>query len=292
VEAFDYCAPASVEEAVAALARPGARALAGGTDLLPQMSEGRRQVASVVDLKRVAEATAVEVAADGSIRIGAAASCARVARDPAIARDLPGLAEACRLVGSLQIQTRASLGGNVCNASPSADTTPILLALAAEVEVAGAGGRRRLALPDFVTGPGRTALAEGEMLVALHVPARAPRSAARYLRFTPRREMDIAIAGVAAALTLDDAGRVTAARLALAAVGPTVLEAGAAAAGLVGQAPDAALLVAAGKAAAAVARPISDTRASADYRRHLVEVLAARALAGCCADLGLTIDVP
>ena len=289
---FTYAAPTTTDEAAAALAASGARALAGGTDLIVQMREGRRAVGHVVDLKRVPELTAIAVAADGSLRFGAAASVAALAAHATVAAKFPAMIEAGRMIGSWQIQSRASLGGNICNASPSADAVPALMELGATAELTGKGGRRSLALEALILGPGKTALVPGEILAAIRVPAPAARSAAKYVRFTPRREMDIAVVGAGAWLRLAEDGSVAEARIALAAVGPTPLRATAAEKRLMGEKPTAALLAEAGRLAAADARPISDTRGSADYRRALVKVLAARALAGCCAQLGQRIEVP
>jgi carbon-monoxide dehydrogenase medium subunit len=289
LETFAYACPTSIEDAVAALRADDARALAGGTDLIPQMREGRRRVACVVDLKRIPELTGIAVSAEGGLVIGAAASAAAVARHAVVASRYPAVARSARLIGSLQVQNRASLGGNICNAAPSADAVPALICHRARVLVVGADGGREEELDTFIRGPGKTSLARGELVASIVLPPAAPRSAAAYLRFTPRREMDIAVAGVAAFLSLDAAGTIAEARVVLAAVGPTPLRAAGAEQQLAGHRPDRALLEAGGRLAAAEARPISDTRGSADYRRSLVAVLTRRALAECCAaiDAGL-----
>lgn len=287
---FAYTAPTTLAAALAALATPGARPLAGGTDLIPQMREGRRRVACVVDLKRVPELVAIAPLADGGVRIGAAASATAVATHAALRHAYPALVEAARLIGSYQIQNRASLGGNVCNAAPSADAAPILLCLGAQAEVAGPGGQRMLPLEELFVGPGQTALAPDELLAALVLPPPVARSAAKYMRFTPRNEMDIAIAGAGAWLRLAEDGSIAEARIALAAVAPTPLRVPDAEQALLGQRPTAALLAEAGRLAARAARPISDTRGSAEYRRELTKVLTARALAACCTQLGLMVE--
>jgi xanthine dehydrogenase FAD-binding subunit len=289
VQPFAYLRPTTTEEAVAALAAGNARVLAGGTDLLTQLREGRRTVATVVDLKALPELTGVTRNADGGWRIGAATTIGTLGRDTAFASEhAPLLASAC-LIGSLQIQNRASLGGNLCNGAPSADAVPLLICLGCEAEIAGSAGRRRLPVEACVVAPGRTALGPADVLVALHLPPRPPRSASAYLRFTPRREMDIAIAGAASAITIGADGTIVAARVALASVAPVPLLVPAAGSALVGQRPSRALFDAAATFAADTAKPISDARASADYRRHLVGVLTRRTLDACAADLGVSL---
>jgi CO/xanthine dehydrogenase FAD-binding subunit len=282
---FAYACPATIEDAVAAMQADGARALAGGTDLIPQMREGRRQVARVVDLKRIPELTSIAARADGRLVLGAAASASHVARHTAVASAYPAVARSARLIGSVQVQNRATLGGNICNAAPSADAVPALICHQAIVRIAGPNGSRDEDLEAFIRGPGKTSLAPGEFVLSIILPPAAPRSAAAYLRFTPRREMDIAIAGAAAWLRLDAAGNIAEARVMLASVGPTPLRSPSAERHLTGKQPAPDLFEAAGRLAAGDARPISDTRGSADYRRSLVAVLTARALADCCATL-------
>jgi carbon-monoxide dehydrogenase medium subunit len=278
---FAYACPVTIEDAIGALQTHGARALAGGTDLIPQMREGRRQVARVVDLKRIEELTSISARPDGGLTLGAAASASRVAQHPVVVANYPAVARSARLIGSLQVQNRATLGGNICNAAPSADAVPALICHQASVRVAGPSGLRHELLEEFLLGPGKTTLAPGEFVLSIGLPPAAPRSAAAYLRFTPRREMDIAIAGAAAWIRLDAESRIAEARVVLASVGPTPLRAASAEKHLIGNRTGAALFEAAGQLAAGDARPISDTRGSADYRRSLVAVLAQRALAEC-----------
>jgi CO/xanthine dehydrogenase FAD-binding subunit len=285
LQAFEYLRPETVEAAVAALNESGARALAGGTDLVPQMREGRRNASRIVDLKHIGELTAITVRPDGGIAIGAAATATAVSRHAAIAATYPAVASSVRLIGGVQVQNRASLGGNICNAAPSADAVPALLAHDARAVIASPQGRRESSLAELLHGPGRTSLSPGELLVSIVLPPHTPRSAAAYLRFTPRREMDIAIAGVAAWIALDAHGAIAAARIVLASVAPTAIRAPTAEAKLIGEQPTSALLTEAGRLAAQDARPISDTRGSADYRRTLVSVLTARALADGCAQI-------
>ena len=269
--------PRTVDEAVALLQKHGAaaRPLAGGTDLIVQMGSGRA-VDVVVDLKRIAELTALEVGAD-EVVIGAARTTAQLREDPDLATWFPGLIEAAELIGSEQIQGRASLGGNLCNASPAADTVPAMIASRVTCEIAGPAGRRTLPVAEFTTGPGTTALRDGEILVALHVPRPPARTADAYLRFIPRTEMDIAVVGAGVQVTLDADGRCTAARVALGAVAPTAIEVPAAAEAAVGSVVDEAALERVATAAREAARPISDKRGTQAYRKQVAGVLAKRA---------------
>ena len=289
---FVYERPHTIEEAVAAMRGGDARALAGGTDLIPQLREGRRRAGRVVDLKHIAELTAISALPDGGIAIGAAATATVLSRHATIAANYAAVAQSACLIGGVQVQNRASLGGNICNAAPSADAVPALVCHQARAVVAGANGRRELAVEALFKGPGKTSLEPGEILVAILLPPAAPRSAAKYLRFTPRREMDIAIAGAGTWLRLDADGAIAEARIVLASVGPTPMRAPTAEQKLAGERPTRALLEEAGRLAAGDARPISDTRGSADYRRSLVAVLTARALADCCRQLGIEVATP
>ena len=286
---FEYSAPKTITEAIALLAG-GAHPLAGGTDLIVQMREGRRPVGHIVDVKRIPELTAVAETPDGGLRVGAALSVTAMAAHPAMASYL-ALIESGRMIGSYQIQNRASIGGNVCNAAPSADAIPALICLGARVAIAGPQGGREALVESLFERPGRTRLGKGELVTSIVLPSPPARSAAKYLRFTPRREMDIAVAGAGAWLRLDDRGIVTEARIALAAVAPTPVRAPSAERRLVGEKPSALLLDEAGSLAAQDAQPISDTRGSARYRQELVRVLTRRALADCCAQLGNPIIV-
>jgi CO/xanthine dehydrogenase FAD-binding subunit len=292
LQEFIYDSPGTIEKAVAAMAAGDARALAGGTDLIPQLREGRRRAGRVVDLKRIPELTAIDTLPDGGVSIGAAAAATAVARHAAVAAAYPAVAQSAQLIGGVQIQNRASLGGNICNAAPSADAVPAVICHQGRALIAGRAGRREMPIEALFRGPGRTALEPGEVLVAIRLPPPTPRSAAKYLRFTPRREMDIAIAGAAAWMRLDAAGVIAEARIVLASVAPTPIRALSAERRLVGERASRALLEEAGRLAAQDARPISDTRGSAEYRRTLVAVLAARALADCCRQLLVEIGTP
>lgn len=282
MKAFEYAAPRTLAQALSLLAGagPSARPLAGGTDLLPQMRYRRVQPSLVVDVKGIPELSRLEYARDG-LHIGAAVPLADIAAHPDVRRLYPVIAASCGLVGSVQIRHRGTLGGNLCNAAPSADTVPGLICLGARAVVAGPGGRRRVAVEDFCTGPGQTVLQPGELLVEVVVPRPPARSAAAYLRFTPRQEMDLTVAGVASLLVLDGRGRLSRARVALSAVAPTPLRARRAEAVLEGQRPSVDLLERAAQEAAAECSPISDVRSSAEYRRHLIAVLAGRTLRAC-----------
>ncbi|MBI3967236.1 MAG: xanthine dehydrogenase family protein subunit M [Chloroflexi bacterium] len=284
---FEYAAPTTVAEAVRLLGEADARPLAGGTDLIAQMKEGRRKPRRIVDLKRIPELTAVTTA-NGHVRIGAAASISAVAANSVVRERYPAVVEASQLIGSFQIQNRASIGGNVCNAAPSADAVPALLVSGARGLIVGPNGEREIDLPALFKGPGQTTLGPGELLAAVLLPPVAERSAAKYLRFIPRAEMDIAVAGAGAWIRLDANGTIAEARLALASVAPTPIRAPEAEAALVGQKPATNLLTEAGRLAARAARPISDTRGSKEYRIELVKVLTERALQGCLEQLGIT----
>jgi carbon-monoxide dehydrogenase medium subunit len=281
MQAFDYVAPASVQEAVAVLAKHGAaaRVLAGGTDLIIQAREGRRDVAVMVDVKGIAEATELSLAGDGSLRVGAATSCATIYHNAAVAKAFPALIDSASLIGGIQIQSRASLGGNLCNSGPAGDSIPTLIALGATCHIAGPSGNRTVAVEDFCTAPRRNVLQNGEMLVALTFPAPAAKSGAAFERFIPRNDMDIAVVNACANVTLSaDGSSFTAARIAIGAVAPTPLFVPAAGAALVGQPVSDASIAKACEAAQAAATPITDMRGSAEQRTHLVGVLVRRTI--------------
>jgi CO/xanthine dehydrogenase FAD-binding subunit len=275
--------PESVDECVGVLAEhgPDARVVAGGTDLLPGMKNGALKPAWVVDLGGVAELKVLEVDSNGELRLGAAVNARTVELAPAIRASYPALAESAALVGSVQIRNLATLGGNVCNATPSADTAPPLVALDAVAVIAGPKGRRQVPLADFFVGVRQTVLEPDELLVEFVIPAprgqNGAQSGGNYRRHTPRRELDIAVVGVASQLTLEG-GRCTKARIVLGAVAPIPVRASAAEDSLVGQAVTPEAIERAAELALEAARPISDQRGSADYRRHLVRVLTRRTL--------------
>jgi xanthine dehydrogenase FAD-binding subunit len=288
---FVYERPETIGEAIAAMRADDARALAGGTDLVPQLREGRRGAARIVDLKHIPEMMAITVLPDGGVSIGAAATATAVARHAAIAAGYRAVAESAQLIGGVQVQNRASLGGNICNAAPSADGVPALICHGAQAVIAAPEGMREMPVEAIFAGPGRTTLAPGELMVSIRLPPAAPRAAGAYRRFTPRREMDIAVAGAGAWLRLGEDGTIAEVRLTLASVAPTPIRAPSAEKRLLGERPSGVLFEEAGRLAARDARPISDTRGSAGYRATLVAVLVSRALADCGRRLGLKVAV-
>ena len=283
---FELALPRSVDEALRVLSERGsdAKLLAGGTDLLPQMKNGVLKPAWVIDLSGVASVRTLKSDARG-LRIGAAVAARTLERDATARATYTSLAESGALVGSVQVRNLATLGGNLCNAAPSADMAPPLLALDAEAVIAGPKGERRVPFTDFFTGVHRTVLAPDEILLEIFVPAPGPRSGGNYLRHTPRRELDIAVVGVATQITLSN-GVCSKARIALAAVAPVPLRARAAEQALEGKPVTAEAIERAAELAVGVARPISDQRGSADYRRHLVRVLTRRTLRTALARAG------
>jgi len=263
------------------LAAPGegARVLCGGTDILIQMRAGVRRPSRLVDVKGIPELRRISFDPKTGLRLGAAVACIEIFESALMRKHYPGLTEAAHLIGSTQIQSRASVGGNLCNGSPAADTTPALIALGAIAHLTGPGGEREVAVEEFVTGPGQTVLKPGELLVDLRIAAPRPHSSDCYLRLIPRNEMDIAVVGVGAALTLEG-DKCVAARIALGAVGPTQILARKAGDSLIGKQLDAAALDNAARLASEAATPIDDMRGTAEYRRHVAGVLTRRALAG------------
>ncbi len=283
---FELVLPRSVDEALRVLSERGsdAKLLAGGTDLLPQMKNGVLKPACVIDLSGVASVRTLKSDARG-LRIGAAVAARTLERDATVRATYTSLAESGALVGSVQVRNLATLGGNLCNAAPSADMAPPLLALDAEAVIVGPKGERRAPFTDFFMGVHRTVLAPDEILLEIIVPAPGPRSGGNYLRHTPRRELDIAVVGVAAQITMSN-GVCSKARIALAAVAPVPLRARAAEQELEGKPVTAEAIERAAELAVGVAKPISDQRGSADYRRHLVRVLTRRTLRTALARAG------
>jgi carbon-monoxide dehydrogenase medium subunit len=275
---FELTLPDSLEACQRALADgPDVKLVAGGTDLLPQMKNALVKPRRVVDLSALAELKVIERGATGDLRVGSAASARRLELSHTVREHFTSLAESAGVVGSYQVRNLATLGGNLANAAPSADMAPPLLALDAEVVIAGPHGRRRVPMTDFFLGVRQTVLAPDELLVEIVIPAPGAGSGGTYIRHTPRRELDIAVVGVASQLTLRD-GHCVSARIALAAVAPVPLRAAAAEARLEGEAVTLALIEEAAQLAVEAARPISDQRGSADFRRHLVRVLTRRTL--------------
>jgi len=275
-----YTAPTTVEDAVRALAGASgmAKILSGGTDLLVQLRSGRAKPDLIVDIKRIPEMSGIRET-DGGFAIGAATSGAVIGECEPLRKAWPGVVEAANLIGSTQVQGRATLAGNLCNASPAADSVPALIAARATCVVAGARGRREVPVESIVTGPGRTSLGRDEFVVAFHLPKRPPGSADAYLRFIPRTEMDIAVVGAGVNLALDRAGVCTDARVVLGAVAPTAVIVADAAAALIGRALDEAALDALDAGARRACKPIDDKRGTIDYRIKVAGVIARRTAA-------------
>ena len=275
-----YLAPETLDDAVKAYAAAGsaARILAGGTDLLVQMRAGVRHPGVIVDIKKIKETTSIEETAGGGFRIGAAVSGMALADHPRFGKVWPGVLEAINLIGSKQVQGRASAGGNLCNGSPAGDSVPAMIAAGAIVTIQGPNGRRELPVEKVPAGPGRTNLTPGEILVSFTMPPRPPGSSDAYLRMIPRTEMDIAVVGLGVSLTLKD-GVCTAARVGLGAVAPTPLLVEAAGQALTGSRLDDAALEKAAEACRAACRPIDDKRGTIAYRVKTAGVLLKRTVA-------------
>jgi aerobic carbon-monoxide dehydrogenase medium subunit len=277
---FEYFEPSTLDEAVARLERGNGSAclLAGGTDLLVQMREHVRRFEQVINIKKIAGIDDFSVSASDGLRIGALTTTRRVETSPLVRRHYAGLCQAVTHFASIQVRNRATVVGNVCRASPSADTLPPLIADAAQLMLRGPAGTRSVAVEDFCTGPGKTLLAPGELVTHVIVPPSAPRTGKAYLKHGRRIEMELATVGAAVTLTLDEDGTCSDVRIALAAVAPTPLRARRAEALLRRQRLSAELIAAAAQAASEESRPIGDVRGSAAYRRHMVGVLTRRAL--------------
>ncbi len=271
-------APETVGAAVGLLAkaRGTTKVLAGGTDLLVQMKSGFAEPDLVVDIKRIGEMNAI-VPERGGFRVGAGVCCAALRENAKLKKAWPGVVEAANLIGSTQIQGRATIAGNLCNASPAADSVPALIVAGAVANIAGPRKKRKVPVQDIAVAPGKTSLAKGEIVTSISLPAQKARSGDAYLRFIPRTEMDIAVVGVGVNLTLDAKGVCSHARVALGAVGPRVIIADDAAKALIGTKVDAAALAALAAAASAACRPIDDKRGTKDFRIKVAGVLARRA---------------
>lgn len=274
---IQYVAPKTLDEAVRAFAAAAGsgRILAGGTDLLVQMRNGVVAPGTIVDIKKIGELTAIEETREGGFRIGAAVSGAVLREHPTLSKVWPGVVEAANLIGSTQIQGRATPGGNLCNGSPAGDSVPAMVAAGAIVIIHGPNGRRELAVEKVPKGPGRLNLEAGEIVVAFTLPARPKGSSDAYLRMIPRTEMDIAVVGCGVSLTIDK-GTCTAARVGLGAVAPTVLLVEEAAKALIGSTLDEAALAKAAAACSAACRPIDDKRGTIAYRTKVAGVLLKR----------------
>lgn len=271
-----YEAPESLDAAVGLLAGGGAMVLAGGTDMLVLLHAEAAAPGLLVDVKRVPEMSRISEE-DGAWRVGAAVPGMEILDHEGFRAAWPGVVEGVALIGSVQIKGRATIGGNLCNGSPAADSVPALIAAGAVAEIAGPGGRRSEPVENVIVGPGRTSLGDDEIVVSFRFPKRPPRAGDCYLRLTPRTEMDIAVVGAGVGVVLDDAGRCAEARVALGAVAPTPLLVADAAAALVGAAVDAAALEAMAEACRAACDPITDKRGTREYRIKTAGVIARRA---------------
>ena len=279
---FEYTATTTVEDAVQLLAArgEGAKILAGGTDILVQLREGQRDADLVVDIKKIPLLREIAFDSASGLKLGAAVPCCDIYDHADVAAAYPALADASRIIGGWQIQSRACIGGNLCNSSPAADGIPPLIVYDVTCHIVGPEGSRTLPVAEFCTAPGRNVLGPGEILTTLEFPAPAANSAAAYQRFIPRNEMDIAVVGTASWVQLDSAGKtIESARIALAAVAPTPVFADEASAWLAGQPATEETFVRAGELARSSATPISDMRGTAEYRTHLVGILTQRTLA-------------
>jgi len=278
---FEYYAPHSLQEAVVLLDkfRQSARVIAGGTDLIVQMKNGRVAPSVLIDAKKIPELNRLEWKDGEHLFIGAAVPLSKVIAYTPIKQHFGILYQSCSVIGSMQLRNRGTIGGNICNAAPSADSAPPLLCLGAKAVIAKTSGTRKLPLQSFFSGPGETALSNNEILIGIEIPAPPPYSSGYYLRHTPRQDMDIAVAGVAALLIFNSRDNVCReARIALAAVAPTPIRVFQAEELLKGKVFNDKIIVSAAEQAAEAARPISDMRGSAAYRQELVKVLATRTL--------------
>jgi CO/xanthine dehydrogenase FAD-binding subunit len=279
-----YEAPESLDAAVALLNGESgiARVLAGGTDLIVQMRANMVEPDLVVDIKKIGEMRTISEE-NGGFRVGAAVTGAEMNEHVAFKAAWPGVCEGTDLIGSTQIQSRATIGGNLCNASPAADSVPAMIAAGAILTIIGPDGQRELPVEDLNVSPGKTTLAKGEIVVAFTFPARGSNASDAYLRLTPRTEMDIAVVGVGVSLELDGDGTCTAARVGLGAVAVKALLVDEAAQALIGTKVDDAAIAAMAAATSAAAKPIDDKRGTKEYRIKISGVLAKRA-AGIALD--------
>ena len=276
---IDFARPHTVEEAVGLLTERGdrARPLAGGTDLIVQLRTGQHDPDHVVDIKMIPELNELSVSSETGLTMGAAVPCYRIYNDADVAAQYPAVVDSASIIGGTQIQGRASFGGNLCNAVPSADTIPAMIALGACANIAGPNGNRCVPVEDFCTGVRQNVLEPGELLVSISFPAPAANSGARYQRFIPRNEMDIAVVGVGASVTLND-GCFESVRVSLAAVAPTPLFVTEINDELAGKEVNDENVAKAGEIARDAAKPITDMRGTIEYRKHLCDVMTRRVL--------------
>lgn len=281
MQSFDYKSAETIEEILSLLTSNNgkARILCGGTDLLVQLRENRTQAELLIDVKNIPELTAIRYDSEEGLWIGAAAACYAISHNESVLENYPGLIDAVQLIGGVQIQYRASLGGNLCNASPAADSIPAMIVHEAVCVIDGNNGEHELPVEQFCIAPGKNVLEKGEFLLAIKVPIPKKNFGAHYLRFISRNEMDIAVVGAGASVTLEEAGgKILSARIALGAVAPTPLFVEDAGTFLAGKEVTRENIQKAGEIAKAAARPISDLRGTAEFRKHLCGVLTRRAL--------------
>jgi carbon-monoxide dehydrogenase medium subunit len=276
----NYAAPSSVDEAVKVLASASglAKVMSGGTDLLVQLRSGRLKPELIVDTKRIPGLIGIREEGDFFI-VGAATPGAMLSDHHELEHAWPGIVEGCDLIGSTQIQGRASLAGNLCNASPAADSVPAVIAARTICVIAGPDGKREASAESICTGPGRTSLAKGEFIVEFKIPKPKSHQCDAYLRFIPRTEMDIAVVGCGVNVTLDASGTCVDARVVLGAVAPTAVIVDDAAKALIGHKLDEPTLAALDAAAQAACKPITDKRGTIEYRTKVAGVLARRTAA-------------
>ena len=281
MEAIDFAMPKTIDEAVQMMASKGdrARMMAGGTDIIVQLRGGRRSLDLVVDAKGIPELNEISYDPQKGLTLGAAVPCYRIYQNESVAKAYPGLIDCASMIGGIQIQGRATIGGNLCNAAPSGDSIPAIIALGGVAHITGPKGAREVAAEDFCTGPGRNVLETGEILVSITLPAPQAHSGASYIRFIPRNEMDIAVAGVGSSVVLDASGQnFVSARISLASVAPTPVFSKAAGDSLAGKPVSEAAIQEASEKAQADAKPIDDMRGTIRQRVHLVGVLTRRTL--------------
>ena len=291
MEPFQFEIPKSLDQVYEIMGNTNGevRPLAGGTDLIDQFRQGRRSPSIVVDMKRIPELNRLDWEPDIGLHIGAATSCARVYEDRIVNEFYPAIADGTRLIGSIQIQNRAAIGGNVCNGVPSADTVPSLLVYETRAVIGGPRGQREVPLDEFFLAPGKTVLDSDEILIELIIPRPPVNSYSHYLRFIPREEMDIAVAGVASFVALKESGDCGQVRIALASVAPTPVRAAQAEVILTDKSPSYELLEEASEKAVVHTNPINDVRGTIEYRRDLVRVLTRRTLMRCFQFLGTNL---
>ncbi|GAA4439590.1 FAD binding domain-containing protein [Bremerella cremea] len=279
MQSFTYHAPRTIPEAVALLTESEGKSvlLAGGTDILVQLRENLRHADHVIDIKQIQDLARLDGNAKQGLYLGSAVTCSQLLRSP-ITQPYAALRDSAQIIGGWQIQSRATIGGNLCNSSPAADSIPSLMVHGAVAEVINEDGHQNIPVSHFCTGPGKNALAGNGLLLGLAIPEVGTISGSAYQRFIPRYEMDIAVASAASYIELLEDGTVATATIALGAVGPTPLLASDAADMLVGETPEEALIEQIAQEAARIATPINDMRGTIEFRKHLASVLVKRTL--------------